>query len=215
MKTSQIIESISSILGKDFELPSEEILFHIWNTRAFLIKRTLARHEHQPHLESQFKMYLNHFDEDPLCSTLDCKYQRTEVQVPRPIRRDDNIPFRYVTNEIGEPLIFTPYNELKYIAHTKYEKKSLHYFFFNGYIYVTSNLLRSIIVRDVIEDLSNLKAFNKDCKNCGLGKQDEFPIHQDMVDDLIKLTIQKLQSSQEPEKEIDYGTENIPTKKQN
>lgn len=125
--------------------------------------------------------------------------KRTEQQVPRPTRLDDNLPFHSVrtagvTNPIEIP--FVKEASSKYYSHLPGMCPNLTYDYINGYIYINTKQdplfakVGSIIIESVFEkpELIDIETYDKGISH--ISDDDEYLIPEDMVNSLKKLTLE-------------------------
>ena len=125
--------------------------------------------------------------------------KRTEQQVPRPTRLDNNLPFHSVrtagvTNPIEIP--FVKEASSKFYRHLPGMCPTVTYDYINGYIYINTREndmftgLSSIIIESVFEkpELIDIETYDKGISR--ISDDDEYLIPEDMVNPLKKLTLE-------------------------
>lgn len=186
---NQMVELLSDMAGKPFDIPLQEELKVIFNyKRADYLQKIIDRHpEQRSYFLKDFSAELERVDKAECPVEVGCEILKTVYKVPIPIRTSYAL-FDYV----GDPAKDDGY---RYMApeqigimskYSKYTGGRPSYFYVNGYVYIYGDLnLEYINVRGVFSDPRALHDFTCNGQPC-YTDNDQY----DIPDDIINLMVQ-------------------------
>lgn len=184
---NKIAERIAYALNDPLNVElKENIKFSIKYWRATLIRRDVARNGQSDEFLQRFYFDLIKVDKADACNfNLDCLILRSKFEIPKPIRLNNDILFKFVGSVDGKPWTFTEYEEIAYTAYNKFTSLQIRYAYINNYIYVFGNIkLKKGAIQAPFADPSII---NNSCDNTLCYSDDlEFPIAEDMLQSIIQ-----------------------------
>ncbi len=127
-----------------FRITDEQIAFWVHEVRAMLISQAIGKRQDitDTWVQDLSCMELELVDASDCCFiTTDCYILKTKVRIPNTIETaSDNMILR-VTNPMGDIISKSNPFEVKYNKYNKYTGKKNQWYFKDGYLYITSNLL--------------------------------------------------------------------------
>lgn len=183
---NQIADRIAYSLNDPFNYQlKENIKFSVKTWRAFLIRQDILRNGLSDEFLQRFYVDLVKVDKADACNfDLNCLILRTKFEVPKPIRLNNDILFKFVGTVDGKPFTYVEYEEVAYTAYTKFSTNLIRYNYTNGYLYIFGNTkLKKLAIQAVFV---NPEEINNSCDEETCYKDDkEFPISEDMIKIII------------------------------
>ena len=207
-KLKEVVYAISSILKKEDDSNFlNELVFHVYNVRAKLLKERVEKYGMSVDLTQTIDVPLkkSSFEELSLFSCMDseCIIMSSYVPMPSTIRNSDNLPYTAVTLANGLSLEHINPETLPLIVYSKYTGGMARYMLVNNYLAIVlpkgANLLKWVRIKDIFEypNLLSSKQFGfENCINCGISLDDIFPMPADMIDTLIDMIVVKYLNGQ-------------------
>lgn len=184
----------------------EHIKFSIKYWRAVLIRRDVTRNGLSDEFLQRFYFDLVPVDKADACNfNLDCQILRSKFEIPKPIRLNNDILFKFVGSVDGKAWTYTEYEEIPYVAYNKYTSKQIRYTWVNRYFYIFgNNKLKKGAVQAPFADPSII---NTSCDTSTCYTDDlDFPIAEDMLQQIIQgilSTEYKIMNQKDNEVELD------------
>ena len=154
--------------------------------RATLIRRDVTRNGLSDEFLQRIYVDLVKVDKADACNfNLDCLILKTKVEIPKPIRLNNDILFKFVGSVDGKPFTFVEYEEVAYTAYNKFTSKVIRYNYTNGYLYIFGNLkLKKLAIQAIF---INPEEINKSCDDTDCYNDDKpFPIAEDMLQQIVQ-----------------------------
>lgn len=168
----------------NFEL-KENIKFTVKYWRALLIRRDVLRNGMSDEFLQRYYFDLVKVDKADACNfDLDCQILRSKFEIPKPIRLNNDILFKFVGSADGKPWTYTEYEEIPYTAYNKFTSREIRYSWINRYFYVFGN--NKLTKGAVQAPWADPSIINTSCDSGSCYSDDkEFPIAEDMLKDII------------------------------
>lgn len=134
------------------------------------------------------------------CFTNDCFILRSKYKLPKVMSTRNKLAIKSITTIQGKSLYETTPTKDEYKKYTNTKKEGLFYFIHNGYLFVTgSTTLKVVTFTAIFEnplDLAGINACDTDGNNlpgvCFDPKSQDFPIDEDLFDDIEDMALEKL-----------------------
>lgn len=134
------------------------------------------------------------------CFTNDCFILRSKYKLPKVMSTRNKLAIKAITTIQGKSLYETTPTKDEYKKYTNTKKEGLFYFIHNGYLFVTgSTTLKVVTFTAIFEnplDLAGINACDPDGNNlpsvCFDPKSQDFPIDEDLFDDIEDMALEKL-----------------------
>lgn len=134
------------------------------------------------------------------CFTNDCFILRSKYKIPKVMSTRNKLAIKAITTIQGKSLYETTPTKDEYKQYTNTKKEGLFYFIHNGYLYITgSTTLKVVTFTAIFEnplDLAGINACDSDGNNlpnaCFEPKTQDFPIDEDLFDDVEDMVLEKL-----------------------
>jgi hypothetical protein len=210
---NQIAERIAYALNDPLNVElKENAKFSIKYWRATLIRRDVARNGQSDEFLQRFYFDLVKVDKADACNfNLDCLILRSKFEVPKPIRLNNDILFKFVGSVDGKAWTFTEYEEVPYTAYNKFTSSQIRYAYINNYIYVFGN---TKLKKGAIQaSFANPSVINNSCDASTCYSDDsEFPIAEDMLQQIIQGILSTEFKMMKPkDNEVEIDTDNLKT----
>jgi hypothetical protein len=154
--------------------------------RAALIRRDVTRNGLSDEFLQRIYIDLIKVDKADACNfNLDCLILKTKIEIPKPIRLNNDILFKFVGTVNGKPFTFVEYEEIPYTAYNKFTSKVIRYNYTNNYIYIFGNTkLKKLAIQAIF---SNPEDINTSCDILDCYNDDKpFPIAEDMLQQIVQ-----------------------------
>lgn len=185
---NQIVDSLSDIVGKPFDVPLKRRIKHIVNyKRDTLMHQFLDRHPEQRRFFLQsWVMTLKKSSpvECPLPLPGNCFVLKTTAKTPRPIRNKHFI-FDYVGGVRGDdPYSYWDMAYSQFLKYNTYTSKRPKHYWADDYLYIINEASdRKVLMRGVISNPESVNACAETvCYNDDL----PYPIAEDLLNIVIK-----------------------------
>jgi hypothetical protein len=129
-----------------------------------------------------------------------CTISRSKYKLPKVMSTRNKLAIKAITTIQGKSLYETTPTKDEYKKYTNTKKEGLFYFIHNGYLFVTgSTTLKVVTFTAIFEnplDLAGINACDPDGNNlpgvCFDPKSQDFPIDEDLFDDIEDMALEKL-----------------------
>jgi len=183
---NEIAYSLADTMGQPLNhMLIERLKFTIKYYRAEFIRQDITKNGNSTEYLQTVRIDLILVDElDDCMVSTGCKVLRSKDKVPKPVRKNYIVPFKYVgfmgfkgafTHRQGQAEQFAKFN--------KFTSCTVGYDYKNGYIYVTNTTkLKHALIQDAFVDPEDVNSFcsSEDGSNC-YNDDMAFPIPEDML----------------------------------
>jgi len=208
MKINEAISRLKILLENG--IASDDTILS--NRFLYSILKTLRTKRIRQKLDSYFFLspfYYNTIDCVPLtlgkfadcpCFTNDCFILRSKYKIPKIMSTRNKLAIKAVTTITGQIISETSPTQDEYKKYTRTKKEGIFYFIHNDYLYITgTTTLKVITLTAIFEnpiDLSGINACDTEGNNlpnvCFEPKSSDFPIDEDLFDDIENMALEKL-----------------------
>lgn len=134
------------------------------------------------------------------CFTNDCFILRSKYKIPKVMSTRNKLAIKAITTIQGKSIYETTPTKDEYKEYTNTKKDGLFYFIHNGYLFITgSTTLKVVTFTAIFEnplDLAGINACDTEGNNlpnvCFNPKTQDFPIDEDLFDDVEDMALEKL-----------------------
>ena len=177
-----------------FRISDEQIAFWFHEVRSMLISQAVTKRQDisDVWVQDLSCMELELVDASDCCFiTTDCYILKTKVQIPTTVEtNNDNLILR-VTNPFGNIISKSNPFEVKYNKYNKYTGTKHQWYFRDGYMYITSELLLEYInIFAIFENPEDLDGLS----NCGGSScftwDSKYPCSLKMANDITNIIMQ-------------------------